>query len=182
VRAVIFAPSRVPVFLAQFAKELAVRALATNRLRSRPLISSSCEPKLFRSLTWRVRFSPGQSNSRTVDFGVLTGLFRIAFCCLRLSRHNVSTGNASCAGSRAGQHGHTSRLWMRSGQDTSWWCLRGQNHQTPSPQVCAMEWRRLPGVALLLSRAITAHNGVVRCEPAVAMSPCLVANAGGADI
>ena len=50
---------------------------------------------------------------------------------------------------------------MRSRQDTSWWCLRGQNHQTPcpprSPQVCTMEWRRLR--ALLLRRHRTEPGG-----------------------
>jgi hypothetical protein len=38
---------------------------------------------------------------------------------LRLGRHNVSTGNASCAGSRAGQHDHSSGGRMRGGHDTS---------------------------------------------------------------
>lgn len=74
------------------------------------------------------------------------------FCCLRLSHHNVSTGNDSCARSRAGRHDDASRLRMRTGQDTSWWCLRGQNHHSPLSQVCAMAWRRLHGVALLLRR------------------------------
>ena len=76
------------------------------------------------------------------------------FCCLRLSRHNVSTGNASCAGSRAGRHDHASRLRMRAVPDTSCWCLRGQNHRSPCApplsQVCTMAWRRLR--ALLLRR------------------------------
>ena len=75
------------------------------------------------------------------------------FCCLRLSRHNVSTGNDSCAGSRAGRHDHASRLRLRPVQDTSWWCLRRQDHHPPcaprSPQVCAMARRRLRSVGLL---------------------------------
>ena len=41
------------------------------------------------------------------------------FCCLRLRRYNVSTGNACGADSRAGEHDHASRRRMRSGQDTS---------------------------------------------------------------
>ena len=75
------------------------------------------------------------------------------FCCLRLSRHNLSTGNDSCAGSRAGRHDHASRLRLRPVQDTSWWCLRRQDHHPPcaprSPQVCAMARRRLRSVGLL---------------------------------
>ena len=75
------------------------------------------------------------------------------FCCLRLSRHNLSTGNDGCAGSRAGRHDHASRLRLRPVQDTSWWCLRRQDHHPPcaprSPQVCAMARRRLRSVGLL---------------------------------
>jgi hypothetical protein len=75
------------------------------------------------------------------------------FCCLRLSRHNLSTGNDSCAGSRAGRHDHASRLRLRPVQDTSWWCLRRQDHHPPcaprSPQVRAMARRRLRSVGLL---------------------------------
>jgi len=74
-------------------------------------------------------------------------------CCLRLSRDNLSTGNDSCAGSRAGRHDHASRLRLRPVQDTSWWCLRRQDHHPPcaprSPQVCAMARRRLRSVGLL---------------------------------
>jgi hypothetical protein len=36
------------------------------------------------------------------------------FCCLHLSRHNLSTGNDSCAALSAGRFGHASRLWMRT--------------------------------------------------------------------
>ena len=87
-----------------------------------------------------------------------------SFGCLRLCRHNLSTGNASCAGSRAGRHNYASRGRMRSGQDTSQWRLRGQNHQTPSPQVCAMEWNQLLEI-LLRGRATTARNSVMPCGP-----------------
>jgi hypothetical protein len=41
------------------------------------------------------------------------------FCCLRLSHHNVSTGNALCAASSAGRHDHASRMGMRTVPDTS---------------------------------------------------------------
>ena len=38
----------------------------------------------------------------------------------------------------------------------SWWCLRGQDHQTPSPQsrpqVCSMARRRLRSVLLIVQR------------------------------
>ena len=74
------------------------------------------------------------------------------FCHLRLSHHNVSTRNASCSGSSAGQYDHANRRRMRTGQDTSWRCLRGQNHRSPDSsrdsQVCAMEWRKLPSLLL----------------------------------
>ena len=85
------------------------------------------------------------------------------FCCLRLSPHNLSTGNDSCAGSRAGRHDHASRLRLRPVQDTSWWCLRRQDHHPPcaprSPQVCAMARRRLRSVGLLKRLAASKLDG-----------------------
>jgi len=81
-------------------------------------------------------------------------------CYFHRSNRIARTGNASCAGLGSGQLGHASSRWMRSGQDTSKRCLRCQDHQTPGPQVCAMEWRRLRPL-LLRGRAITAV-----CPPA----------------
>ena len=75
------------------------------------------------------------------------------FCCLRLSCDNLSTGNDTCAASRAGRHGHASGLRLWPLQDTSWRCMRRQNHHPPcaptSPQVRAMARRRLRTVGLL---------------------------------
>lgn len=88
------------------------------------------------------------------------------FCRPRLSHHSVSTGNASCAGSRAGRHHHSSRLRMRTGHDTGCWCLHGKNHQAPSPQVYSLDRRRLRRVALLLrGSAVTARDVLQRCGP-----------------
>jgi len=87
------------------------------------------------------------------------------FRCPCLRHHGVSTGNASCAGSRAGHH-HASRLRMRTGYDTGCRCLRGQDHQAPSPQVYSLDRRRLRRVALLLrGRTIAARNVLQRCGP-----------------
>ena len=87
------------------------------------------------------------------------------FCCLSASRHNAGTGNDSCACSRAGRHDHASRLRMRAGQDTSSWCLRGQNHHSPGSQVRAMEWRLLRPVAQLLRRLGATSADRQACSP-----------------
>jgi hypothetical protein len=75
------------------------------------------------------------------------------FCCLCLSCRNFSTGNDSCAASRAGRRYHASRLRLRSVQNTSCWSLRRQDDHPPcaprSSQVRAMAWRRLRSVGLL---------------------------------
>ena len=54
--------------------------------------------------------------------------------CLRLSFRNVGASDVASAALSDGRHYHASRSRMRSWQDTGCWCLRGQNHQTPSPQ------------------------------------------------
>ena len=47
---------------------------------------------------------------------------------------------------------------MRTVQDTSSWCVRGQNHRSPDTpplsQVCTMAWRRLRALLPLLRAAI----------------------------
>jgi len=71
------------------------------------------------------------------------------------SRRNVGASHVARAASSARRNDHASRLRMRSGQDTGWWCLCGQNHQTPSPQVRGVGCgERLPSMALSLLRAV----------------------------
>jgi len=62
---------------------------------------------------------------------------------------------------------------MWAGSDTSWWCLRGQNHQTSSPQVRGVGCRqRLPSVVLRrqkcrppgVRRGVSCSQGV-NCKP-----------------
>jgi len=53
--------------------------------------------------------------------------------CLCLSHRNVSAGHVARATPSAGQHDRAGPLGMRSGDDTSWRCVRGPDHQTPSP-------------------------------------------------
>ena len=54
--------------------------------------------------------------------------------CLRLSFRNLGASDVASAALSDGRHYHASRSRMRSWQDTGCWCLRGQNHQAPSPQ------------------------------------------------
>jgi hypothetical protein len=63
---------------------------------------------------------------------------------------NIGAGNAASACS-PGRHDHANRLRLRPREDTSWWCLRGQNYDPPRPQVRPMVWRRLRSVAGLLN-------------------------------
>jgi hypothetical protein len=97
------------------------------------------------------------------------------FCCPRVSRHNVGTGNASRTGSSAGRHDHASRLRMRTLQDTSSWCLRGQNHRSPdtSPlsQVCTMAWRRLRALLPLLRTGLALWIAQSRPQPFAMRGP-----------
>jgi len=113
---------------------------------SQRLSARSCDYVWFEKNIWAKRMT------RLIAFSV------------RLRHHRVSTGNASCAGSRAGNH-HASRLRMRTGHDTGCWCLRGKNHQAPSPQVYSLDRRRLRRVALLLRQSNTACNVLQRCGP-----------------
>jgi len=70
-------------------------------------------------------------------------------CCLCFNRRNVGASHVARAASSAGWHDHASGLRMRSGQDTSWGCLRGEDHQAPGPQVRSVGCRkRLPPLAL----------------------------------
>jgi hypothetical protein len=71
-------------------------------------------------------------------------------CCLCLSRRNLGAGHITRAALSAGRYDHASRLRLRPVQDARWWCLRGQKHHTPSPQVRPVGRRaRLPSVDLL---------------------------------
>ena len=72
-------------------------------------------------------------------------------CWLCLGPRNIGAGYAARPGSTIGRH-HASRLWMRTGQDTGSGRLRGQDHRSPGSQVCAMAWKCLRWVALLLRR------------------------------
>jgi hypothetical protein len=54
-------------------------------------------------------------------------------CWLCRSRRNFGASNNACADSSVGRYDHAGSLRMRPGQDPSWWCLRGQNHNPPYP-------------------------------------------------
>ncbi len=57
---------------------------------------------------------------------------------VRLGLHDVGTGHAGCAGSRAGHDDHAGRLRLRNRQDASEWHLCGQNHEAPAAEVRAV--------------------------------------------
>jgi len=86
-------------------------------------------------------------------------------CCLCLCLRNVGAGYVARAASSAGQLDHGNRLRMRSGQDTSSRFLCGQKHHSSGSQVCAMEWRQLRWVALLLSRDHPYRGGLLPSAP-----------------
>jgi hypothetical protein len=54
--------------------------------------------------------------------------------CLRLSFRNLGASYVTSAALSDGRHYYAGRSRMRSGHDTSWWCLRRQSYQTSSPQ------------------------------------------------
>src|SRR5439155_13758534 len=53
--------------------------------------------------------------------------------CLIISRRNFGASNNASAYSSTRWHDHASSLGMRPRQDSSCWCLRGQNHHPPDP-------------------------------------------------
>jgi len=110
-----------------------------------------------------------QKNSSLEDIGE-TYVPIGRFFSLRVSHHNVITSYAGCTGGRVRGNGRASRLRMRTGYDKSCRCLRGQNYQTPSPQVCTLEWRRLRRVALLLRQSCKGRN-LRRCGMTQSRSP-----------
>jgi hypothetical protein len=110
-----------------------------------------------------------QKNSSLEDMGE-TYVPIGRFFSLRVSHHNVITSYAGCTGGRVRGNGRASRLRMRTGYDKSCRCVRGQNYQTPSPQVRGVGCRdRLPSVAIIL-RCSTASiearpTTIVICGP-----------------
>jgi len=77
--------------------------------------------------------------------------------CKRTTRHRTVL-HVARADSSGRQHGHASSRSLRCGSGTSEWCLRGQNHQAPSPQVCPMAWRRLRSLLLRRSPRPSRHS------------------------